>query len=238
MKEAVVNKITALLFFSFLFTIRPGYSHTLTGLTGLMNVPSAVMQKDGSLFFGVSYLNHHHTKVFHAEYNRDVLAYYANLTFLPFVEMAFRNSGPLNVPGKAFQVDRMFSARIQLLKEYKHIPSFVFGAHDFLSTSRRKKPFFGAIYTVATKHFNIVKNNLGLTVGYGFDYFKHNQFEGLFGGLTFTPSFLPQIKLMVEHDSKVINIGSEFILFNRLELLGVLQDWKNFSGNLAFKILL
>ena len=214
------------------------YGHSLTGMTGLLNVPSADVQTDGTVIFGASYLDKNHAEVLNSKSQYNVLAYYVNVTFLPFAEVALRSSGPLNRPDRSFQVDRMVSARIQLLKEQENIPSFVIGGHDIITTVNEGNQYFGALYTVTTKHLNLSEHDIGLTLGYGLDIMEHNQFEGLFGGLSFSPSFIPEITVMVEYDSNVVNIGGELSLFDHIELLSVLQDMKDFSGSIAVKVFL
>ncbi|ACF14858.1 conserved hypothetical protein [Chloroherpeton thalassium ATCC 35110] len=238
MKVVAVSKQFAFIIFLSLLFSGTCIGHSLTGMTGLLNIPSADMQPDGTLIFGVSYLDKHHAAVMHS-YNRyDVLAYYANLTFLPFLELGFRNSGPINRPGQSFQVDRMVSARVRLLKESEKIPAFVIGGHDIVTSVSKGNQFFGTLYAVATKHFITNEHNVGLTIGYAFDAMPHNQFDGFLAGIAVAPSHIPELALILEHDSNVINLGGQLCLFQHIELLGALQDLKDFSGSFALKIFL
>jgi hypothetical protein len=210
-------------------------AQSLTGMTGLLNAPSANMQKDGTFYLGANYLNRNYINAYgQGKYN--CLIYYFDLTFLPFLEINFRNNRQLDNPDHSHTVDRMLSVRLQILKERKYRPSIVIGANDLFTQATKGNQFFGALYAVATKNLTVKKNEFGFTFGYAYPYLSNSQFEGIFGGISFSPSFLRQLTLMAEYDSKNFNVGGSVLFFKHLYLFGLLQGMESISGGVAFKI--
>jgi len=211
---------------------------SLPGPSGLLNIPSADMQKDGTFYAGLNYLNKEYLNDYGGN-KFNCLAYYFDLTFLPFLEINFRSTRLLNKGKGNYTVDRMFSGRLRLLKEKKNIPSFVIGGNDiYTSSSSSGNQYFGALYAVFTKYFIIDKSNLGLTFGYGFDALRNNQIKGFFAGISFKPSFLKELTIIFEHDTRCFNAGATILLFNHLYLFAMAQGLKVFSGGIAYRIYL
>jgi hypothetical protein len=208
---------------------------SLTGVTGLLNSMSANMQKDGTFYTGVNYLNRNYVKQFErGKYN--CLIFYFDMTFLPFLELNFRNTRLLDDPDPTNTVDRMVSVRLRVLKEKKYWPSIVIGANDIFTQATKGNQYFGALYIVGTKNFPAKRSELGLTLGYAFPIFKKNQFIGVFGGVTFSPSFLRQLTLMAEYDSRSFNIGGSVLFFKHLYVFALLQGMDCLTGGAAFRI--
>jgi hypothetical protein len=219
--------------FFFIASVLTGQS--LTGLTGMLNAPTADMLKDGTFYTGVNYLDRNYI----SDYSRgkyNCLIYYFDLTFLPFLEVNFRNTRQLDNPDHHHTVDRMFSGKLRVLKERKIWPSIAIGANDVLTTSDIGNQYFGALYLVVTKNIEVKKNLFGGTIGYAFPVFRNNQFSGIFGGISFSPFFLRQFTLMAEYDSKYFNIGGSFLFFKHLYIFGLLQGMERFSGGIAYRI--
>jgi len=210
-------------------------AQSLTGVTGLLNAPSANMQEDGTFYTGTNYLNRYYLKDYgYSKYN--CVIWYFDLTFLPFLEINFRTTRMLDNPDPSHTVDRMFSGKLRVLKEKKYWPSIVLGGNDVVTTSSYSNQYFGAAYIVITKNFDIKKNILGGTLGYSYPLFRHNQFVGFFGGISFSPSFLRQVTVMVEYDSQYFNVGGSVLFFKHLYLFALLQGMENVSGGIAFKV--
>jgi hypothetical protein len=210
-------------------------AQSLTGVTGLLNAPSANMQKDGTFYMGANYLSRNYIDVY-ARGKFNCLIYYFDLTFLPFLEINFRNTRQLDNPDRGHTVDRMLSARLQILKERKYWPSIVLGANDFFTRATKGNQSFGALYAVATKNVLLKKNEIGVTFGYALPYFKNSQFVGFFGGVSFNPSFLRQLTLMAEYDSRNFNIGGSVLFFRHLYLFALLQGMESVTGGVAYKV--
>jgi hypothetical protein len=195
------------------------------------------MQKDGTFYVGANYLNRNYINAY-GEGKYNCLIYYFDLTFLPFLELNFRNTRQLDNPNYGHTVDRMLSFRIRLLKERKYWPSIVIGANDIFTQAKKYNQNFGALYAVATKNIPVKRSEFGITLGYAFpySYFRNNQFTGVFGGITFSPSFLRQMTLMAEYDSRNFNIGASVLFFKHLYVFALLQGMESVSGGAAFRV--
>jgi hypothetical protein len=230
-----MNKSILLAFLLLSVSISGTEAQSLTGITGLLNAPSANMQKDGTFYMGANYLNRNYINAYgNGKYN--CLIYYFDLTFLPFLEINFRNTRQLNNPDLTHTVDRMLSFRLRVLKERKYWPSIVLGVNDLYTSALIGNQYFGAVYAVATKNILVKKNEFGATFGYALPFFKNNQFVGFFGGVTFSPSFLRQLTLMAEYDSRNFNIGGSVLFFKHLYFFALLQGMESVSGGVAFKV--
>ena len=174
-----MKKIALTILFSFIVIIvKAQFTY---GTTGLLNMPTADMQKDKTFMFGGGYLEKHATpgRWFYDTYN-----YYINITFFPWMEFAYTctlhkavpndpayNSG-LWVPstyGKFVNQDRNFHIRFRIWKEgwWKWwTPQIVIGGNDAINNSwtsgNKFKPisavsngFNNRYYIAATKHFNL-----------------------------------------------------------------------------------
>jgi len=209
-------------------------AQTLTGTTGLLNIPSADVQADGTFIMGCNYL---------PEINQPMWGfhtgnYYFNLTFLPFLEVAYKCTLiRTKSTGKYTQQDRGVSVRLQVLKEKEYFPAVTIGMHD-VCTHTKCNQYFGATYVVFTKHFDIDRNFIGLTSGYGTALLKHNEFVGLFGGISVSPSFFTPATFMAEYDCKGVNVGGSLLLFRHVYFLAMAQRLKYFAGGVAYKIYL
>lgn len=221
----------------FFLVVLPLYTkaQTLSGMSGLLNIPSADMQADGTFIFGGNYL---------PEINQPVLGYktgnyFLNLTFLPFLEVSYRMTLLKMEHGYTNQ-DRSASFRLRLLKERKYFPSVTFGVHDFhTTTTGGGNQYFAANYIVISKHLNIAGTDFGMTTGYGTDVLmKKNRLIGLFGGLAITPSFFKPLKLMGEYDTRGINLGGSLLLFKHLYLFSMAQHLQYLAGGVSYRIYL
>lgn len=167
--------------FALLFFITCNIKGQFTyGTTGLLNMPTADMQKDKTFLFGGGYLEKHATsgRWFYDTYN-----YYVNITFFPWMEFAYTCILHKAVPeeslwvpstyGKFVNQDRNFHIRFRVWKEgwWKWwTPQIVIGGNDALNNSWAKgsrfKPisslangFNNRYYIAISKHIHI--QNLG-----------------------------------------------------------------------------
>ena len=215
-------------------------AQTLMGTTGWLVIPTADMQEDGTFFFGGSYLDGNYIKTYGGgEHNG--ITYYLNVTFLPFLEVSFGSTHLFKYSEGSHTVDRRFSFRLRAVRERKFIPAIVIGAHDAYSGIAKEKntnQYFSSLYIVATKHIPVKKSEFGVTLGYGFDVFRNNQFLGFFGGISFSPSFLRQMTLIPEYDGQGFNLGGNILFFKHLFVYAMAQDVKYFSGGIAYRVYL
>lgn len=174
-----MKRILLILFFFTLSipTIKAQFTY---GTTGLLNMPTADMQKDKTVLFGGGFLEKHASsgRWFYDTYN-----YYVNITFFPWMEFAYTCILHKAVPqeslwvpstyGKFVNQDRNFHIRFRIWKEgwWKWwTPQIVIGGNDALNNSwaegSRWKPissnangFNNRYYIAVTKHFKF--NDIG-----------------------------------------------------------------------------
>ncbi|MGZ2371944.1 YjbH domain-containing protein [Ancylomarina sp. YFZ004] len=218
-----------------------------SGSTGLLNIPSAEMQRDGTFMFGSNYLPENITP---SAFSYNTGNYFLNLTFLPFLELTYRCTlFKMENSGRYTNQDRSFTFRAQLLKEKKYLPALLIGGNDIFSSSPgendildaspgSKSRFYRTVYSVASKNFNWKGYNIGLSLGSGLGAYNGGQLDGVFGGVSVSPSFMKQFSLIAEYDSQSLNVGASVLLFKHLYLHAFANDLKHFVGGFAYKIYL
>ncbi len=235
-------KLLVLMFFCSLFAMR---GQSLQGPSGLLNAPSADMLDDGTFFVGVHHMDKVNFKNFGAStptsgwQEADFKTVFLDVTLFSFMEINLRNNLKdmiWAVDRKVHtQVDRNLSVKLQPLKESKILPAVAVGVVDVYGNGYEEM-----YYGVATKHFNMNNEQLGVTVGWAHSpqrYYNRNM-NGVFAGVDYHPSFLPQLDLMAEYDSQVVNIGASLLLFHHLYFIAGLQDCRNLSGGVSYRIYL
>lgn len=171
------------------------------GITGLMNMPTADMQRDKTVMFGSNWLNHHATV---PRWWYDTWNYYINVTFFPCLEIGYLCCGHKAVPmdygnragywvpttyGKFINQDRSFHFRLRVWKEgwwKKWTPQVVIGSNDAVGDSwnggslsveysqNYNNDFFNRYYLAITKHFDFT--GVG-TLGVHFSWIYSNRFD-------------------------------------------------------------
>lgn len=151
------------------------------GTTGLMNMPTADMQRDKTFMFGGNWLNYHATV---PRWWYDTWNYYINITIFPWLEAGYLCTGHKAVAtdygnqsgywvpstyGKFINQDRSFHFRLRVWKEgwwKTWTPQIVLGANDAIGDSWNggsfNKPselnygngFLNRYYLAITKHFS------------------------------------------------------------------------------------
>ena len=208
---------------------------TIYGTNGLLSIPSAEMKADGTFIMGGNLL----PAINQPSWGYNTGNYYFNLTFLPFLEVAYvctllkiANSGHFT------NQDRAVSIRLQLFREKRYMPSITFGFHDLYSSVENGNQYFRATYLVLTKHFGVCRAKLGLTFGFCPNMRKYSPLRGPFGGLSLTPTRFDSISLLAEYDGNGINLGARLLLFKHLYLFSMVQHLKFFTGGVAFHVYL
>ena len=203
----------------FFFLIISGYSYSqsVTGTSGLIHIPSARMLDDGQLVLGAAYI----PKPYFQRYGRNEnpgLNTYLTYGILPFVEIMFRYTHELNMPVNMetrYFPDRMLTIRARLFSEKKYLPTIVIGLQDmsaYLGNTCEVCSNYSATYIVLSKYLKLDFGELDFTMGYAKDIFdlRYKDYDGIFGGLSFTPNFYKKFSLSLEHNSKVFNSGLRF----------------------------
>ena len=229
------------------------------GVTGLLHMPNAEMQDDGTFVIGGNFLNKHNLP---SDYwwGYNTYNYFLNITFLERIEISYictlvqgkknHYHWPESTYGKFVNQDRHFAARLQIIKEgewWKYIPSIVIGVNDpttggkFDYTEGAVKGsgngYFNRWYAAVTKHFQIPYGELGLH----FTYLKNKRndypLNGLGWGINFRPIFHRNLNLIVEHDTKTLNVGALYSLWaDHFNVLFELQDCKYISAGFVYKV--
>lgn len=227
------------------------YGQLTYGVTGLLNAPSAEMQADKTVMIGANFLNKELTPPhwYYHTYN-----YFLNVTIFPWLEVAYTCTlvtaeslglEPFGYSGFTNQ-DRYFSLRLRLLKEgqlWKYMPAVLVGTSDPLTSSGMEvdpstmgNGFFARFYVAFSKHIPIAKQEIGIHLSYLYNNRKEYKLNDLAFGVTYNPTFHPQLRLVAEYDSKDFSCGLTYLLFDRLHIQLQLQRMKYFSGGLTYLI--
>ena len=207
------------------------------GTTGLLNMPTADMQKSGTFMFGGGYLEKHTSP---ARWFYDTWNYYINITFFPWLEINYHcilhkavkddygtGSNSYWVPstyGKFINQDRQFNVRLRLWKEgwwKKWTPQIVIGSDDVSSHSwgdigsrfemedNRGNGFGNRYYLAATKHVEFDKiGTLGAHVSYLYNKRSDYPLNGLAVGANFRFA-LPEDDTFIKRALNGLNVMME-----------------------------
>lgn len=221
------------------------------GTTGLLNSPSADMQEDKTVMIGGNFLN---DKITPDGFPYNTYNYFLNITFLPFLEMAYTctlfkatDSFVSWKKGKFVNQDRSFSFRLRLLQERKYLPAVVFGSNDLYTQSGggsilsegSGNQYFSRFYLAFTKYVDVLPGEkIGLHVAYLYNRRSSNHLNGFSGGISYQPSVVPGLNVVVQYDAKTFCIGANYLLFKHVFAQALLQNGKYFSGGIAYKFCL
>jgi len=182
----------SLIFLLIGFPITKGYAQLTDGMTGLLHMVNAEVQKDGTFMLGGNLLHKYNipNRVYWGgHYN--TYNYYLNLTLFDRIEVSYICTLVQGIPngfwpnftyGKFVNQDRNFSGRLRLWKEgwWKWwTPQIVLGANDpgsfnsygggsiSFDKSGDTSHHFNRYYIAATKHFDFAAiGRLGIHAAY------------------------------------------------------------------------
>ena len=205
------------------------------GTTGLLHAPSAEMQRDKTVMIGGNFLNKEITPPtwYYHTYN-----YFLNVTIFPWLEVAYSCTlfkaealglGPYGYTGFTSQA----SAGCVMGTSDPYTES-----GDGQISSTEGNGYFCRFYIAATKHIPIGKETIGVHLSYLYNNRKEYRLNGPAVGITYNPSFHPQLRMIAEYDSKDFALGATYLLFNHLHAQVELQKMKYFTGGLTYKIYL
>ena len=165
-----------------------------------------------------------------------------NITFFSFLELNYRcillKSDYMAKKPKFNQQDRSLSVRLRPLKEGKYWPAIVIGSNDPFKDKGYN--YFASVYGVATKSFMIGEHRLAATAGYYYPLSKdkYTLQDGIFGGLSYTPSFCKPLSIMAEYDSDGFNVRAAAKLWKHLSLNVFTREFKCISGGIRYECVL
>ena len=155
-------------------------SPTMSGQTGLVSMPSARIEENGALRFGLSRYFPYTTM-------------WSSLSMFPRLELGARYTAVDNTvglpsnPGFGTFKDKAFDAKLLFLQESKYFPALSVGSLDFLGTQ-----VFDAEYIVASKRIG----PLDFSLGYG-----RGRIDGVFGGFSYRPKWAKRFEFVYEYDA-------------------------------------
>jgi len=238
-----------------------GYGQQYTGMSGLIHVPSAEMDEEGSIRTGTHFMNKHFLpnrafdlseafpELGKGKYNST--DFYVSITPFSWIEIGYtitlRKSNHSNSMSdydiSYCRKDQYFSLKVRPLTEERWWPSIVLGTNDPITTGGTKNTgkevnlnqHFANYYIAATKHFSIGLQEFGVTAVYRKFKRKYNsRWNGLVGGVTYRPSFAKNIRGIVEWTGCDINIGVDCVLWKHLMLQFSVQDGRYPSGGICY----
>ena len=229
------------------------HAQQYTGMSGLIHVPSAEMDKEGDARIGVHFLNREFSPT---NFSYHTSTHYLSITPFPWVEIGYTCTimkgikggvGEDTTDGGYSNKDRYFSVKIQPLKEGRWWPALAIGSNDPYGTQNEnvesqpgsdgKSMYFSNYYIAASKHLALKNHVIGVHVAYRkWKRNYNNQWNGIVGGITYRPSFARNLRAIAEYTGNEINIGMNCLLWKYFLLQASLQDGKYFSGGVCFQI--
>ena len=230
--------ITILIIIAVIFIYKiPANAQTVLGTKGLMNIPTADMNPAGTFDGGASFVQKE--LLYDKSYNTGI--YYITFTPFSWMEITYRETllktrKSAAEPDKIgfYQQDRSTTLRLRPLKEGRWWPAVVFGANDIYSDHGDSK--YANIYGVATKHFPIRSiGTFAATAGYSYARKSGTTYDGFMGGLSFSPEFCPELRVMGDYDTRGINVGMSAFLFRHLNLTCFTHKFKGVNATVSYQ---
>lgn len=224
--------------------------------TGLLQCPSAEMNREGTFMITNNFMNKHSISEKYWGYH--TFEYGLDITFFSRVEIGYvcvifdgkRQPNPSARALIMFNQDRHFTAKVQLIKEgdfgINWLPAIAIGISDPTTgagadyseqaVSGSGNGFFNRNYVVATKHFNTSFGAIGAHLGYQYNKRTDLPMNGPCAAIDWTPVWLNKpnfsLKAIAEYDSRTFNIGFIASIWqDRLEAMFELMalKWVNFG---------
>lgn len=235
------------------------------GSTGLLQMPTAEMQDDGTFMITNNFLNKHSLPT--RGWNYNTFQYGVSISFWGRLEIGYVcvifngawDPRPEEEKTERLRIlrnqDRHFVGRIRLLKEgefgIEWMPALVVGISDPVTSSGAYRPidegdtngYFNRNYAVLTKHFKTPWGQIGAHAGYQFNFRPDYPINAPCVGVDWTPvwiqnkGILDNAKFVLEYDSRTVNVG--FIAStwdNRFEAMFELQNFQWVNFGLRFKL--
>lgn len=246
----------------FLFCCFQCKAQLTDGMTGLLHMPNAEIQKQGTVMVGSNLLHYKQVPYIYASnYHYNTLNYYLNFTVFSWLEVAYictLNKGVPNHPywpqstwGKFRNQDRHFAGKIRLLSEgtyWEYMPNIVVGVSDpttgegsvdygDMSIKETGNGYFNCWYIALSKHLDMKFGELGVHASYLYNKRMDNPLDGPAFGLNFRPAFHKNLNVVAEYDTKTFNVGATYALWaDHFNFLVELQDGKYVSAGLVYKV--
>lgn len=232
--------------------------------TGLLQMPTAEMQDDGTFMITNNYVNQHSLT---PRWGYDTFQYGICLSLWGRLEMGYvcticndHWKGKQTREGVwMINQDRHFTGRVCLLREeefgLKWVPALVIGVCDPVTGSGGGEyigsdvnggsgnGFFNRNFLVLTKHFQTPWGQFGVHAGYQYNHRKDYSINGPCAGINWSPvwlqhhGILDEVNLIAEYDSRTVNLGFIASIWeNRFEAMFELQNFQWINFGLRFKV--
>ena len=228
--------------------------------TGLLQMPTAEMQEDGTLMITNNFLNKH--SLASSGWNYNTFQYGVAVSFWGRVELGYvctifngawdpRPDEEITERQRIIRnQDRHFNGRFCLLREgdfgLDWMPALVVGVNDFdkgMLQMREGNGFFTRLYVVASKRFHTTYGEVGGHLGYQWNPRTDYSINAPCVGVNWHPVWLQQkgildgFDLVAEFDSRTFNLGFIVsILENHFEAMFELQGFQWINFGLRYKL--
>ena len=202
--------------------------------TGLLQAPTADMQKSGTFMITNNYLNKNSLPA--SGWGYDTFAYGFSITFWDRLEVGYvctifdgiRKPNATYRDSLMFNQDRHFTARVQLAREgdfgVSWLPAVVVGVSDPTTGSSANgyidanvegagNGYFNRMYVAATRHFDTPYGIVGASLSYQYNQRSDYRINGPAAGISWEPVWvqnawiLDKLNVIAEYDSRTFNIG-------------------------------
>lgn len=233
-----MRKAAFILSFLLFSTHLCSYAQLSGGMTGMLNIPSAENTEAGTVYLGGNFLPKEMLpEYFSNEYNTG--NYFLTANVFSFLQISYRMTLKKDWKDRFRQQDRSFGIRIQPLKESERTPGVVIGTFDPLTGPGVSA--YESYYVATSKGFKLKGCRLFGTLGYYFPFQgkrhgeKKNNYDGVFAGVSLSPSFYKDMSLMAEYDCQKFNIGASIKFLNCIRAHVFTQEFKNISAGLRYE---
>ena len=223
----------------------------MIGTTGGFNIPTAEMQPSGTFLGGINYIGKgmiagENTKraddCWNFEYNTGL--FYFNFTPFSWLEVSFGETmlrskyTKYNKPLDDYEyqrTDRLMTFRVRPLKETTFLPAIVIGANDPWQDTGHN--VYSSAYIVGSKHIHsrLLASEWLVTLGYAKSFDKADTYNGILGGIKYTPDFWKEGSLSIEYDSKGVNVGLQARFFHHISLFAFTRDFSIFNAGIRYE---
>ena len=228
--------------------------------TGLLQMPTAEMQEDGTFMITNNFLNKHSLPT--SGWNYNTFQYGVAVSFWGRVELGYVctifngkwDPRPEEEKTERQRIiinqDRHFSGRLCLLREgefgFGWMPALVIGVSDFdngMFKHRNENGFFSRFYLIASKSFYTAWGDFGAHLGYQWSPRIDYRINAPCVGVNWHPvwlqnhGLLDRLDVIVEFDSRTLNIGTIASIWdNHFEAMFELQNFQWVNWGLRYKL--
>lgn len=227
----------------------------LDGASGLLQMPSAKMNRSGTIMITNNFMNKHTLPEDAWGYHS--FGYGIDLTFLQRLEFYYtcvifdgkRKPNPSERDLIMFNQDRHLGVKAQLLRSGDFgklwLPNLAVGINDLdkgvFSQRGQGNGFFTRVYAIASKDFPTRIGYICAHLGYQFNSWSYYSLSGPMAAVDWMPIWLQKdniinTRIIAEYDAKTFNIGAIVTLWKgHLEAMVELQALQWFSAGIRFK---